>query len=104
MTATELAASLAAPHPPRLLDVRQPDEFAIVSLPGAKLIPLNELPERVGELAAWREQEVVVYCHHGMRSAHAIGWLQHQGFTKLHNLIGGVDRWSLEVDANAPRY
>ena len=104
MTPTELAERLAALNPPRLLDVRQPDEFAIVSLPGAKLIPLNELPERVGELAAWRDQEVVVYCHHGMRSAHAIAWLRHQGFTNLHNLSGGVDRWSLEVDTNAPRY
>ncbi len=104
MTPTELAERLAASNPPHLLDVRQPDEFAVVALPGAKLIPLNELPERVGELAAWREQEVVVYCHHGMRSAHAIGWLRHQGFSNLHNLAGGIDRWSLEVDANAPRY
>ena len=104
MTPTELAERLAEPNPPHLLDVRQPDEFDVVSLPGAKLIPLNELPERVGELAAWREQEVVVYCHHGMRSAHAIGWLRQQGFTSLHNLTGGVDCWSLEVDANAPRY
>lgn len=104
MTPTELAECLAAPNPPHLLDVRQPDEFAIVALPGAKLIPLNELPERVGELAGWREQMVVVYCHHGMRSAHAISWLRQKGFTKLHNLSGGIDRWSLEVDAHAPRY
>ncbi len=104
MTPTELAGLLSSPNPPRLLDVRQPDEFALVALPGAKLIPLNELPERAEELAAWREQEVVVYCHHGMRSAHAIGWLRQRGFTNLHNLAGGIDRWSLEVDPNAPRY
>ena len=59
MTPTELAGRLAQPNPPRLLDVRQADEFAIVALPGAKLLPLNELPERVAELAGWREQEVV---------------------------------------------
>lgn len=104
MTPTELAERLAAPNPPHLLDVRQPDEFAIVSLPGAKLIPLNELPERVGEVAGWREQEVVVYCHHGMRSAHAIGWMRQKGFTNLHNLVGGMDGWALEVDPNSPRY
>ncbi|NBV23127.1 MAG: hypothetical protein EBS05_14565 [Proteobacteria bacterium] len=104
MTPTELAARLAAPDPPHLLDVRQPEEFALVSLPGATLVPLNELPERVGELAAWRGQEIVVYCHHGMRSAHAIGWLRQQGFTDLHNLTGGIDRWSVEVDPNAARY
>ena len=56
------------------------------------------------EKAAWREREVVVYCHHGMRSARAVGWLRQQGFAGLHNLEGGIDRWSLEVDANAPRY
>jgi adenylyltransferase/sulfurtransferase len=104
MTPTELSLRLAAPEPPLLLDVRQPDEFAIVALPGAKLIPLHELPERVGELSMWREREVVVYCHHGMRSARAVGWLRQQGFARLHNLEGGIDRWSLEVDANAPRY
>jgi len=90
--------------PPHLLDVRQPEEFALVSLPGARLIPLDELQPRIEELAAWRDQEVVMYCHHGIRSAHAMGWLRQQGFTKLHNLAGGIDRWSLEVDPDAPRY
>ncbi|MFA6546357.1 MAG: rhodanese-like domain-containing protein [Limisphaerales bacterium] len=104
MTPKELADLLRSPNPPLLLDVRQPEEFALAALPGAKLIPLNELPERVGELAAWSGREVVVYCHHGMRSAHAIGWLRRQGFTQLHNLAGGIDRWSQDVDPNLPRY
>ena len=76
MTPAELAKRLAAPDPPHLLDVRQPDEFTIVALPGAKLIPLHELPERVGELAAWREREVVVYCHQAntCRLVHRLIW------------------------------
>ena len=73
-------------------------------IPRTRLVFGANAVERVGELAGWREQEVVVYCHHGMRSAHAIGWLRHQGFTHLHNLTGGIDRWSVEVDANSPRY
>lgn len=104
ITATELAEALQSEAPPRLLDVRQPEEFAFVALPGAKLIPLNELPQRAAELEAWRDEEVVVYCHHGIRSQHAIGFLRQFGFSQLRNLTGGIDAWSLEVDEKAPRY
>ena len=104
ITAAELAGRLQSDAPPRLLDVRQPEEFAIAALPGAKLVPLDTLPARVEELADWKDAETVVYCHHGVRSAHAIGWLRSQGFTRLTNLSGGIDRWSTEVDTELPRY
>jgi rhodanese-related sulfurtransferase len=104
ITATELAQRIQLGKAPHLLDVRQPEEFAMVALPGAKLIPLMEVPQRVGELGAWRGEEVVVYCHHGVRSQHAIGFLRQHGFIHLRNLTGGIDAWSLEVDENAPRY
>lgn len=104
MTPAVLAERLRSPNPPNLLDVRQPEEFAIVSLSGAKLIPLNELGARFEEIAEWRELEVVVYCHHGIRSARAVGWLCRQGFTNLRNLEGGIDRWSSEMDPTSPRY
>ncbi|MBM3876798.1 MAG: hypothetical protein FJ386_08790 [Verrucomicrobia bacterium] len=81
-----------------------PEEFAIVALPGARLVPLRDLPARVEELADWRHAESVVCCHHGIRSAHAIGWLRPLGFTRLHNLAGGIDRWSVGVGASAPWY
>lgn len=100
----ELAARLKGGTPPRLLDVREPEEHAYAALPGSTLIPLAELPERADELGAWKEDEVVVYCHHGVRSAHAIGFLRQLGFTRLLNLAGGIDRWSLEVDPTVPRY
>lgn len=104
ITPAELAKLLQSENPPHLLDVRQPEEFAHAALPGATLVPLDTLPARLEELAEWRDQKVVVYCHHGMRSAHAIGWLSGQGFNKLVNLSGGIDRWSLDVDPAVPRY
>ena len=104
MTPLELAPRLAEGSAPRLLDVREAWEHDVASLPGARLVPLGELPERLEELADWRDTDVVVYCHHGVRSAHAIGFLRHHGFTRLHNLTGGIDRWSLEVDPKVPRY
>jgi len=104
ITAPELARRLKSDAPPRLLDVRRPEEFAIAALPRAKLVPLDTLPASIEELASWRDLETVVYCHHGVRSAHAINWLATQGFSKLLNLTGGIDRWSLEVDPALPRY
>jgi rhodanese-related sulfurtransferase len=73
-------------------------------LPGSTLLPLSELAERLEDIAEWKADDVVVYCHHGIRSAHAIAFLRGQGFTKLANLTGGIDRWSSEVDPCVPRY
>lgn len=104
VTATKLAEWLKAENPPVLLDVRQPGEHELVRLDNARLIPLPELPMRAGELADWKDKDVVVYCHHGVRSQMAIGILRMAGFHKLHNLTGGIDAWSVEVDDKAARY
>ena len=104
ITPAELAAALRSPTPPRLLDVREPAEHAIAALPGALLIPLGQLPARASELASWRAADVVVCCHHGIRSQHAIGFLQQAGFTRLRNLSGGIDQWSVEIDPQVARY
>ena len=104
VTATKLAEWLKAENPPVLLDVRQPSEHELVRLDNARLIPLPELPMRAGELADWKDKDVVVYCHHGVRSQMAIGILRMAGFHKLHNLTGGIDAWSVEVDDKAARY
>jgi sulfur-carrier protein adenylyltransferase/sulfurtransferase len=85
-----------------LLDVREPHEFEIVHLPGAKLIPLNELPNRVNELDS--ADEIVAYCHTGGRSARATDFLRGIGYKKVRNLEGGVEAWSIEVDPSLPRY
>jgi rhodanese-related sulfurtransferase len=104
ITATELAAWLKSEKPPRLLDVREPEEFAICALPGAVLIPLGQVPEQVEELEGLRDEPIVVYCHHGVRSLHAIGFLKHVGFTNVVNLSGGIDAWAREVEPAMARY
>ena len=104
MTPHELADKLRAPHPPRLLDVRQPEEHAFVALPNSTLIPLGELPARADEIEEWKDDEVIVYCHHGIRSAQAVAHLRSLGFANIHNLSGGIDRWTDEVEPTLPRY
>ena len=87
-----------------LLDVREQEEHQFAALPGSTLIPLRQIPDRADQIADWKDKDVVVYCHHGVRSLQAIGWLSQLGFTKLRNLTGGIDQWSREVDSTVPRY
>lgn len=84
-----------------LLDVRRIDERKTVNIGGA-LIPLQELPTRLAELDA--TQELIVYCHHGVRSVTAVKFLRANGFPRARNLAGGIDLWSLEIDPSVPRY
>jgi adenylyltransferase/sulfurtransferase len=85
----------------QLLDVREPWEFALASIPGARLIPLGDLAARSGELDANRP--VAAYCHHGMRSLQALHILRGQGFADLAHLTGGIEAYS-QVDPSVPRY
>jgi rhodanese-related sulfurtransferase len=85
----------------QVLDVREPWEYERVHLPGALLIPLGELADRVGELNPSRP--TAIYCHHGMRSLQALGFLQSLGFTNLAHLMGGVDALG-RLDLSVPRY
>ena len=104
ITALELQESLDSDHPPHLLDVREVHEHEFVSLPDAKLIPLGQVPQRTAEIESWKQERVVVYCHHGIRSQHAIAFLSSVGFTQLENLQGGIDAWATMVDTEMPRY
>jgi adenylyltransferase/sulfurtransferase len=85
-----------------LIDVREPHEFQICSIPGSKLIPLGEVPRRMHELNS--ADEIVVHCRSGMRSAQAVELLIKSGFRKIHNLKGGILAWSDQVDASVPKY
>ncbi|MCC6487596.1 MAG: hypothetical protein IT364_08845 [Candidatus Hydrogenedentes bacterium] len=87
-----------------LLDVRTPAELQTASLSDCMNIPLDKLPGRVGELEAWRDKEIVVMCHHGGRSAQAQGFLLRQGFSRVLNLTGGINAYSVHVDPSIPRY
>ena len=90
-------------EPPVLLDVRTPEEHALVALPGSRLVPLQQFGERVAELDALKGHPVVVYCHSGVRSFHAAAFLASRGI-EAESLAGGIDRYSLEVDPSLPRY
>jgi adenylyltransferase/sulfurtransferase len=81
--------------------VREPWEAEIAALPGARLIPMDDLPLHLGELE--RDREVVVYCHHGIRSAAVVEWLRAQAIPAV-NLRGGIDAWTLAVDRTLRRY
>lgn len=86
------------------LDCREPDEHAVAKIAGTTLVPMSQLADRVGELAAHKDAEIVVHCHHGGRSLRVTQWLRNQGFAKVSNLTGGIDAWSQQVDPSVPRY
>jgi rhodanese-related sulfurtransferase len=100
----ELAAWLADPARPKplLLDVREPWEVQICALAGSRHVPTNEIPARAGELDP--DAEVVAICHHGGRSTQVALYLEKNGFSKIHNLAGGVDAWAKSVDPKMPVY
>lgn len=85
-----------------LLDVREPWEYNTAKLEGSILIPLGTLPNSLSKLD--KNTEIIAYCHHGMRSADATGFLVQQGFPNVKNLVGGIDAWSVQVDHTVPRY
>ncbi len=103
ITPGELAELLHTTVRPYLLDVRNPYEVAIASIPGTdKLIPIDQLPERINELDTSRD--IVVYCRSGVRSARAVELLKHAGFRKVKNMVGGILRWADDVDASVAKY
>ena len=97
-----LKAKMDRNEPVFILDVREPHEFQICSIPNSVLIPLGDLPKRVDELNP--EDDIVVHCKSGIRSAKAINFLETAGFTKLKNLKGGILAWSDDVDPTVPKY
>ena len=101
VTPRELAELLRGGAPPYLLDVREPAENAVARIEPSRLVPLRSLPESIADIP--RDREVVVYCHHGSRSARAVDFLRAHG-VQARNLTGGIDRWSVEVDPSVRRY
>lgn len=100
--ATALAARLAHGDAVVVLDVREPWEFDIASVPNSTLVPLSTLPSAINRLDP--EADYVVICHHGSRSDMAANWMRAQGYASVRNLVGGIEAWSLEVDSSVPRY
>ena len=102
ITPAEFAERVAGGERVRLIDVREPEEFELARVAGAELLPLSRFPEWSAGLDP--AEEIVFMCHHGVRSAQVCAVLARAGFGKLHNLAGGIDRWSAEVDPKVPRY
>jgi len=101
MSAPELAAHLQSASP-LLLDVREPWEFDICHIEGSVNLPMGQIVQRQDELED--TEEIVVICHHGVRSQHVIRYLQQQIPARLINLDGGVDAWARSVDPDMPVY
>ena len=102
LTPTLLKSMLDEGRDVELVDVREPFEYEICHLEGSKLVPLGQLQARAGDLS--KSKTVVVYCHHGRRSANAVSYLTSAGFTDVRNLRGGIAAWRVEVDPKMLEY
>ena len=103
ITVEQLKQGLAGTTPPLLLDVREPWEISTAALPGAVLMPMNEVPGRAfTELD--EDAPIAVLCHHGARSLSVANWLRQQGFANAQSVAGGIDAWSRTIDPTIPRY
>ena len=103
ITVKELKAKMDAGDDIELIDVRQPDEYAMAKIEGAKLIPLPEIVQRMNEIDG--SKEIIVHCKMGGRSARAIEFLQASGFEgDMSNLVGGITAWSNLIDPSVPKY
>ena len=101
MSASELAAHLQT-SVPLLLDVREPWEFDICQIDGSVNMPMGQVPQQLEDLQ--QADEIVVICHHGVRSLQVIQFLRQQGLDNLINLDGGVDAWARTIDVDMPVY
>ena len=97
------AAVLLKETKARLIDVREPWEFAAAKIDGSTLMPMGDVPSRAHQELD-PDERLVVLCHHGQRSLNVTAWLRNQGFEQAQSLRGGIDAWSAEVDPLVPRY
>ena len=102
LTPAELKQRLDRGEKVLLVDVREPWEFDMCRIEGAKLIPMGQIPANLQSLDV--DDDVVCYCHHGIRSLDVAVWLRNQGVATARSLAGGIERWSQEIDPQVPRY
>jgi rhodanese-related sulfurtransferase len=102
VTPRELKERLDRGDPIFLLDVREPDEVEMASIGGAHVIPSGQILMRAAEVP--KDKDVVIFCHIGARSMMAAYQLKRKGWTRVANMTGGIEAWSLEVDSSVPRY
>ena len=88
-----------------LIDVREPNEFAIARIEGSELIPMRQVPGELQKLEGRADEApLIVFCHHGVRSLNVVNWLRQQGLDACQSMAGGIDAWSLSIDPSVPRY
>ena len=88
-----------------LIDVREPDEYAITRIEGTTLIPMRDIPANLQQLEARADEAtLIIFCHHGTRSMNVVYWLRQQGVAACQSMAGGIDAWSTSVDSSVPRY
>lgn len=102
LTVAELKQRLDAGAKPVIVDVREPWELRIAALDGALAIPMNQIPVQLAAIP--KDCDVVLMCHHGVRSRYIGQFLAQQGFERLFNLQGGIDAWAREIDPAMAKY
>jgi rhodanese-related sulfurtransferase len=101
----EAKSRLDATNPAALIDVREPAEFAVAHIEGAQLIPMQWVPAELQRLEAIAdERDLLILCHHGVRSLQVAAWLRERGIDNCFSVAGGIDQWSCEIDPEVPRY
>lgn len=103
ISAEEVKTKLDTGESFTLLDVREIWEFETASIPGAKLMPMGDVPSRANQELD-PDDHIVVLCHHGVRSMNVTVWLRQQGFENAQSMRGGIDAWSRQVDPKVPLY
>lgn len=102
VTPREVERRIAGGEKFLFVDVREKWEHETSRIEGAVLIPLREVPANLPLFAG--KSEIVLFCHHGMRSLDAAAWLRSQGIEKARSMTGGIERWAVEIDPRVPRY
>ena len=101
----EVKRRLDAGEKLHLIDVREPNEFAMARIEGSDLIPMRQVPAELQTLEGRADEApLIVFCHHGVRSLNVVNWLRGQGLENCQSMAGGIDAWSLMIDASVPRY
>ena len=86
------------------IDCREQNEYDLVKIDGATLLPMSQVTDRVAELEQHKDSEIIIHCHHGGRSLNVANWLKSQGFKNPLSMAGGIDVWAQEIDPSLERY
>lgn len=105
ITPLEAKQRLTADQPASLIDVREPWEYAAAHISGARLLPMSYVGAELQTLEGLSDDaDLLVICHHGVRSLQVVAWLRERGIENAFSVAGGIDRWSQEIDPEVPRY